>query len=50
LLSTRELDRTVVGDAVAHRCDTHHCDELLFIVVTATMVVTKAMHDNNEDL
>jgi hypothetical protein len=39
------LDRTVVGDAVAH-----HCDELLFIVVTATMVVTKAMHDNDEDL
>jgi hypothetical protein len=29
---------------------THHCDELLLIVVSATIVVTKAMHDNDEDL
>jgi len=28
----------------------HHCDELLSIVVNATIVVNKAMHDHNEDL
>jgi hypothetical protein len=28
----------------------YHCDELLLIVVTATIAVTKAMHDNDEDL